>query len=181
MKIPDQLLNSETKEHFKECLVCGSDLISSGEPYVIEKIYRRVKSLDLDEVIFEFAICMQCAHDMRNELSKESLQKMEQFQREELLPHLSNHEDPDSFDFDHCAVTGKSIKDSDEYSYHALCQGDQIYPGMKPYVVSSEILDKIGDQLSDKTIDAMDDFKGRHFTGPPEVAKLLSPKRLISI
>jgi hypothetical protein len=50
-----------------------------------------------------------------------------------------------------------------------------------PYAVSDEAMDQISELLSKETLDELDDFKGKYFNGPPEIAELINPKRLLAI
>ncbi len=182
MDIPQELHNSETGGLIEQCLVCHKNVVESGEPYFLEKIARNVPQLEIREVLFEYAMCMNCAESMREELSRESLEKIEQFMQGHDLP-VVNHSEEEEADYNLgiCAVTEKSLNECLEFAYHAVCIGTELHPVFSPYAISDTVMDEIGDQLSQKTVDALDDFKGRHFTGPPEVAKLISSRRLISI
>lgn len=177
-EIDPRFFNSETGTPFERCLVCSKELVDSGEDYFVERIFRRVEALQLLEPIFEYAVCSGCANDMRKDLSKESLRNIEQYFNEKLaLQRFNRSHDP----LEKCLLTGKSIGQSTEFSYHAHCHGNKMLHSVFPYAISDEAMDEMSELLSDETTDQLDDFKNKHFTGPPEIASLINPKRLILI
>jgi hypothetical protein len=174
--IDQHLYNAETGAPFERCLVCPQAVQTTGEEYFVERIFRRLPELALIEPIFEYAMCAACAEDMRKEVSSESMKSIQSLFEERLktlgIPPFEDR-------FETCLLTGKPIAASSEFSYHGHCQGDRMLRSIFPYAISDEAMNLIGDLLSDKTIDQLDDFKGRYFTGPPELAAILNPKRLL--
>ncbi len=176
--IDPRFYNSETGKPFETCLVCSASLQESGDDYFVERIFRRVPNLGITEAIFEYGMCMPCAEQMRKELSEESRKKVEHYFEQRL-----SERDPESGepDMEICLLTGTPIADSIEFSYHVHCRGDRMVHSIFPYAVSEIAMEEISTLLSDETIDQLDDFKGKYFTGPPEYADLLNPKRLIPL
>lgn len=176
--IDPRLYNSETGKPFQNCLVCNTGLAESGDDYFVERIFRRVPSLGVTEAIFEYALCMSCAENMRDELSLESKEQVEKFFESKLRQRslLSQGTGMDT-----CLLTGKSIVDSEEFSYHGHCRGNKMFRSIFPYAISDAAMDEISELLSDETTDQLNDFKGKYFTGPPEYADLLNPNRLLPI
>lgn len=172
--ITNDFLNSETGQPFSECMMCNTSLTETQ--YVVEKAFRNYPSLGTKEVIFEYAMCMQCAAKMHFELSEES--------RSRITAYLSSHITRKSFqstdDIDssvkNCVVRSTDLSDSSEYSIYALCDGQEMILGEFPYGLSGEAQDEIMKLLSAKTLEVMDDFIGKHFTGPPEVMDILRRK-----
>ena len=177
--ITPEFLKSDTQTPFDSCLVCAKDVISSGEDYFIERIMRKVPDFGVTETLFEYAMCMDCASNMKEEISEESMKSIEAFF---ILLIMSI----DPFDrlinpLEKCLLTGKRIDDSLEFSYHAHCRGTEILESIFPYAVSDEAMDQISELLSKETLDELNDFKGKYFNGPPEIAALINPKRLLPI
>ncbi|MEQ9186689.1 MAG: hypothetical protein RLP15_03080 [Cryomorphaceae bacterium] len=176
--IDKRLYNSETGEPFECCLVCNVILAESGDDYFVERIFRRLPSLGVTEAIFEYALCMSCAENMRNDLSSESKEQVERFFETKLRQRTFLEP---STGLDTCLLTGKPIVDSEEFSYHGHCRGNKMLRSIFPYAISDSAMDEISELLSDETTDQLNDFKGRYFTGPPEYADLLNPNRLLPI
>jgi len=176
--IDPRFYNSETRKPFESCLVCSTLLQESGNDYFVERIFRRVPNLGVTEAIFEYGMCMQCAEQMRKELSEESREKVEGYFEQRLAERSHAASEPS---MEVCLLTGTPIGDSIEFSYHGHCRGDRMIHSIFPYAVSDVAMEEISALLSDETIDQLDDFKGKYFTGPPEYADLLNPKRLIPL
>lgn len=179
MEITEDFRKSDTAEPFDKCLVCSKNIIETGEDYFIERIMRRVPEFGMVETLFEYAMCMPCAAQMRNEMSEESMQRIEEYFKSRIsaIDPEDNREKP----LEKCLLTGKSILESQEFSYHAHCRGGEMIKSIFPYAISDDAMDEISELLSNDTIDELDNFKGKYFTGPPEIAKLINPKRLIPI
>ena len=71
---------------FKSCTVCGLSLLEDGVQYVIEKAYHR------EEVIFEYAMCMSCRGGLMSELSRKSVQLVDNYfgERVDLVQRRAN-------------------------------------------------------------------------------------------
>lgn len=174
--IDERFYNSETNAPFETCLVCSKNVKDGGD-YFVERIFRKLPGEDGSvEPLFEYAMCQPCAENLRKELSEESLSNIESYFLSKVSRLKSEGISPST---DYCLLTGKAIADSQEFSFHAHCKGNMLQMSLFPYALSDEAMDEISGLLSNDTTDQLDDFKGRFFTGPPEFAELLNPKRLI--
>lgn len=186
MDIPPQLFDSETNSPIRFCKICGKDLIESQSDYLIQKSFRRFPEHRLDEVLFEFAICSECNRKMHNELSEESKKMMEKYMEEEIhhadpmerMMKLSSEEKADFRELTgHCAVTGKSLDELEEYTIIAQGKGSRLVLGILPLTVSYEAQEGLNELLSQKTRDFLDGFTKEHFSGPPGIEELIGPRR----
>jgi hypothetical protein len=177
--IDPRFFNSETKAPFDSCMTCGRDLLDGTTDYFIERMMRRVPKWDLVETMFEYAMCMNCAMDMRQKMSKQSMENVENYFKSKVESNLSSTHEAN--DMERCLLTNTNISDCSEFSYHAYCRGTEMHASMFPYAVSDLAMDEISDLLSAETVDELDDFKGKYFTGPPEIAELINPRRLIPL
>ena len=181
-EIDERFRKSDTGALHTECLVCKKDVIASEEDYFIEKIIRRVEKLQLNETLFEYAICIECGENLRNQLSKESLKSMQTYYQQNAQLHkraqmnLSSNETTEV-----CLLTNKAIIDCNEYAIHAHCKEDKMLLSGFPYAISDVAMDELSHLMSKETMDQLNDFKGKYFNGPPEYADILSPKRFIPI
>ena len=174
--IDERFRDAETGNLIDQCLVCKKELVLSNSEYFVERIFRRVPNLEIVEPIFEYAMCKACAEDMRKDLSNESLKNIESY----FLSNLQKNEFTQA-STDKCLMTGKDINESAEFSFHAHCQGDKLLPSIFPYAISDQAMEEISELLSQETVDQLDDFKGKYFTGPPELADILNPKRFVPL
>lgn len=178
IKIPKKLYSDLTDETFKNCLVCNEDLMSSRVPYMVEKAFKKGPSGTVN-TIFEFAICMPCAQKTQDQMSRESLQKIQNYfmERSNLQNRAELNMVKESFGFEDCiedcVLSGESIQECDEYQVLALCQGDEMEMGVFPYAISGAEAEKMQDLLSEKTKDELDDFMNTFLDLPPELKMLL--------
>jgi hypothetical protein len=76
-------------------------------------------------------------------------------------------------------VSGETIIKSKEYSLYAHAFGKKLVYDLFPYAVSGGVMEEVNDLISEKTREILDDFIGRHFSGPPEVAEILKRRPVL--
>ncbi|MCH7515262.1 MAG: hypothetical protein IH947_15165 [Bacteroidetes bacterium] len=183
-EIPAKFYSFDSGAPFVHCVECDLDLLHTFTPYFVEKAYRRYRGYEAKDVIYEFAMCMQCAENMRNELSPESrermmeylMTKMDTFQRSEALKEYDPVADSDRW-LSECILTHEPIEKQEEYVIYGMFKGDKMLVADFPYAIGASAMDEITGLLSAKTLGEIDDFMGKHFTGPPEVNELIGPRR----
>ncbi|MEL6538203.1 MAG: hypothetical protein AAFQ98_22480 [Bacteroidota bacterium] len=167
---------------FKECQVCNRDLIGYDKPYIIEKAIRRYPKFGTEDVVFEYAICMDCAEEQRQQMSTESMFRMEAYWTERFNPaeHLQHSDSvPLEYLMDRCALTGERRSQMEEYQIAALCQGSSLVPGQPPYIVGGVAMEEIMDLMSNETMDQWNRFRD-DFLGPsPEISDLLKGRPVL--
>lgn len=181
MRVPiiSEFFNSETNRPFESCLMCAKQLLTTEEDYFIERIFRRLVTLNITEPIFEYAVCMTCAKQFKEKLSAASQQSVELYYRSKFESLTIDLSTAPAERLTHCLFTAKPIIDCSEFSYHAHCSGSNMMISIFPYAVSDSAMDEISALLSQETLDELDDFKGKYFGGPPELAEFINPKRLV--
>lgn len=150
---------------------------------MIEKAIRRYPQYDVEEILFEYALCLRCYQDLSQRLSSESTLRLQQFMEQrtrlgdrarEMLDQYPD--DPDAW-LDQCIVEGQPLKESGEYTICAQAMGDQLILGVMPYGLSASAMDEMTTLLSAKTQDAFDDFRDNHVGGPPDVNEWLRERK----
>jgi hypothetical protein len=153
---------------FDRCLMCERDLLIDGTQYLIEKAFKQ------KEVIFEFAMCLDCHDKFSDELSKKTTKRLAQFfsqkvdlvtRREELLQESADDVNPW---LDTCLLTGKKMSEVNEYQIYGHCDGPDLLFSYFPYMICGEGIDQIIELLSKKTIDVLGDFTDKYLGCPPE-------------
>ena len=169
---------------FDSCIMCNRSLLKPALDYLIEKAFRVIPEYKKKEVIFEYAMCFACAEQMRNELSSESKQRTENFfkhhidfEKRQALLHPRRLTFPNWIK--KCMVSGETIIKSKEYSLYAHAFGKKLVYDLFPYAVSGGVMEEVNDLISEKTREILDDFIGRHFSGPPEVAEILKRRPVL--
>ncbi len=178
MKIPEKFHNSLEEAPFKTCNNCQKELINSNSEYLIEKAYKQFGQFEAEELLFEIAICMDCANTMRGSLSKESKNAVENFFMEKSMARKNQAGiDPMA----ECLLTGKPLTEMEEYQIYAYCQGDSIAMHGGYYVLSDDIIEAIQSLLSAETKEELQRFTDEHTGMPPELKKLFSQGDLLLI
>ncbi len=180
MKIPAKFENSISEKNFSHCSVCGADLIANNKDYLIEKAYKRFANNLGEELLFEIAVCFDCAETMKGELSKESLESISAFFQKKSFEQKQANPNPDpSILLGQCLLSGKNLCDMQEYQVYAHCRGGQLADHHSYYMLSDEIIEEIQELLSDHTRDQLQKFSDDNLGIPPELKKLFSNGDLI--
>lgn len=184
--IPKEFHSFSSKNLFEKCIECDKYLLEDGTEYFIEKAVKKYPGFDAFDVIFEYAICADCAHKMRLRMSKESMQRMELFFAENINMQdridviQTNPNNPEAWT-DKCMVNGSTKKDLNEFQLYAHCNGKHLTLKHMPYLISGEVIEQIGHLLSAETIDELNDFTNNHFGPPPELEEEFPHKRLVLV
>jgi hypothetical protein len=186
IEIPKVFHSTITKEPFSECVMCKKNLHSSEVHYFVEKAIRKYPNGTTD-TIFEYAICMECSLEVRDTLSKDSMERIDEFfsTRLDLMNRWNNFNDKDNFRFNDwvndCIVTGKHVDELEEYQIYAHCEGKYMLFSLMPYIISSEVIEEAFALLSQHTKDELDNFMDNYLGPDPEVKKLLKDHKPVFI
>ncbi len=174
VEIPAMFRSDLTGEPIERCLVCERFLLNDGVQYLIEKAYKQRRRFHSQEIIFEYAICLDCHAEMRGSFSEESLVRIDGYfsrrvnlakRREELLKSAGmNIEKWVSC----CVINGTPVKAMNEYQMLCQCDGMNLLFAYLPYTLGGAAMDDIMQLLSNKTLDQLDGFIEQYFGLPPE-------------
>ncbi|WP_207432772.1 hypothetical protein [Sabulibacter ruber] len=184
--LPEELYSVESGKPFHSCITCHQPLLQDGVNYLLEKAVRYYPEAKVQDVIFEYAMCMNCAQQLREELSQESKANIDAFfaervnlvARREALMAL-----PDPLRLEnwisHCLITGIPRTECTEYQIYAQCDGHDLLYTYMPYMISSQAMEEIQELISAHTRQVLDDFMDQHFGLPPELRSLLQDKLVL--
>ncbi len=188
LHIPKEFYSTETKAPIERCIDCDRFLLEEGVEYIIEKAMRHYKSYDLNNTIFEYAICKECAQKMMASLSRSSLSKInEHFDLNTDLSlraqrNLKQTKAPRIDDLiGNCLLKGTPRKENREYQICCQCVGDQMVLSHMPYMIGMEAMEEIQELLSPETKRELDDFVGDNFGLPPEWKRALEDRPVFVI
>lgn len=182
MQIPDKFHNTLTEKAFADCGICGRDLREHNLAYLIEKAYRRFPDNRAEELLFEIAVCHDCARNMRTQLSQESRKAVNEFFYHEFMTRLQElREADDEYLMNHCLLSGKPLEEMNEYQIYAHCQGDHMADHGAAYILSDEVIEQIQELLSEETRDQLHRFSDDHLGTPPEIQKILDRSPILTI
>ncbi len=169
--IPSEFYSLELDGPFEKCTLCESNVLNDPNcEYWIERIFRG------SEPIIEYAICRQCHGSMSEELSVESMQKiealfLENVDYESRFDRLREHLDDDDIDawIGQCLVKNTprvACRGGHQIIGHFV--GDQILLDFAPIMLCEEFMEQVQEVISKKTRERLEDFVGTHFGMPPE-------------
>jgi len=160
-KIPEVFWSSETGDRFQKCSDCSTDLLAQGTNYLIQKAWQQ------EEVICEYALCLNCVNTLRETLSLKSKQLVENFYNEHvnfeqrMIDLIENCDVNTESWIDHCIITQKHRSKCSAYQiYGWFIDHDIVFTGM-PYMISGDAVEAIMNLLSNETLGSLDDFAGR--------------------
>lgn len=180
IEIPNEFHQEKTGKMFSHCNSCGKELIENHTIYMIEKAYSKNISTQKMELVFEYAICMDCIQEVHSQISEESKKNMEKFFNgaaalEERNSELTKYELYETeIWLQNCIIKNKPIDELDEYQIYAMCYGDHMPFFYTPYMVSGNAMDDVLDILSNETLDVLNGFWDK-IDSPVEGEKI--PKR----
>lgn len=183
--IPNQFHSIDEEGPFESCCVCNTKVQKSGRQYLIERSFQRVSN-DVENVLFEYAICMDCAQEMNQSMSEHSMQTLatyfaSYFQGEGMFRRIHRiSEDPNSW-YNECMVKKTPRGEMAEYNICGLFQGKKMLLGQFPYIIGMEAMDEITELLSAETKDELDNFRDTFLGGPPEFQELLKGRPVLVI
>ena len=188
MNIPKEFYSTETNTPLERCIDCDRYLLEDGVEYIIEKAMRHYKRYDLNNTIFEYAICRECANKMMASLSRDSLSKInDHFEDHADLPlrALRNSKREDRPDLEEligsCLLKGTAQKENQEYQICCQCVGDQMVLSHMPYMIGMEAMEEIQELLSPETKRELDGFVGDNFGLPPEWKKAIEDRPVLVV
>lgn len=167
--IPPEFYSFESNAPFERCIECDKYLLDDETEYLIEKAVKTYDGYEAKDVVFDYAICMDCADDMRKEISKESWESMMKYFQENMdLQHrMELQHAPPEEGLKTCMIKKTNIEECREYQVYAHCKGGKLKMDNPPYMISGEVIDELLPLLSDKTIDEMNGFFKKHFSPDP--------------
>ena len=176
--IPKEFWSDLTGKPFEHCISCECTLLENNVEYVIEKALQSTEVEGIVSTIFEYAMCLPCAGQLRTQLSVESLQNIEQFYRERMSftarrERLMNSELLIEKWIGECIVNQRPCKPGEEYQIYGQCVGEHFLYVDMPFMISGEAVDEMVELISNETLDELDDFMNDLTAGPPEFKELL--------
>lgn len=183
--IPEQFHSIDTDGLFQNCCMCDKRVVESGEPYLIERSFKRQNN-EIENVLFEYAICLSCAQQMNNSMSKESLASLQgyfkfYFHGPGLNKRRLEIEQDENAWYNRCMVKGTPRGELFEYNLCGLFIGDKMLLGQFPYIIGMDAMDEVVSILSAETKDELDNFKDTFLGGPPEFEEMLKGRPVMMI
>ncbi|MGB3467177.1 MAG: hypothetical protein WBA74_17985 [Cyclobacteriaceae bacterium] len=152
--IPEEFYCYETGKPFERCSDCNRDLLRDDVEYSVSKVMRQYEGFDARDVLVEFAVCTDCAENLLEEISDESMEVMLAYQLKVML----NWEEDFDMAMSKCIFSGKPKAQMLSYNKVGFFKGGKLSDENLPYLIDSAELDKVNDELSQSTRDGFDDY-----------------------
>jgi len=149
--IPQELYSFYEDRPFLICTRCGEGLYDFKHGYRVSKIYKG------EEVIYEYALCTPCLHNIMEESSEESRESLYEFQMSRIRKVSG---------FDECAMCERAEEATQiaEYSLVGICLGEEIVDSNK---ICGLCMEEMNELVSEKTREGWDRFVEENFPGVP--------------
>lgn len=148
---------------------------------MIEKAFKRSPQLDTEEIVFEYAMCLECAERMRATLSQESKMRVDSYLLSHYFVDRDEPADPEKLiqhRLKNCWITGEETNDLREYHIMGLCHEGHIHAD-QVMCIGGEALDQIQEMLSAKTKDELDRYIDDLNGLPPEWQEALFNRKVV--
>ncbi len=150
--IPPEFHSLEFDGPFRNCIDCDRFLVFTQ--YLIEKIYVN------GEVIYEYALCVECAGKLRQELSTESRKAIKRYLRRHRVVKQT---------LESCGCCGLPREELPSYQIIGQFSGEEMLNWNLPMLICESCVEDLAEHLSKQTRDRLDGFLDEHFPGPPEM------------
>lgn len=157
----------ENGEFFTHCKVCQKEL--KDAIFFVEKAYQKNLNGKGFFVLFEFAICHKCRDEMAENISKESLMRMQKY----MLSHRTDIEkNLLQKGINYCSIYGDKLTSDDAYHRMGIIQNNKLMS--PPISMGYKAIEEYQELLSDQTKGFIDDFYNRYIDIPPSLARLFN-------
>ena len=173
--LPESFHSIETGEPIDTCLACDRSLLDGTTEYLLEKGIRQYEAYDVQETVFQYALCMDCHAAMRQSFSETSMRRCQAYLSEHVdlagrTARLLDVEEPDPTDWLRSCIVHDTPREAlEEYQIMAHCQGNQMLMTHLPLLMGGPAMDELAQCLSNKTIDELGGFRDEHLGLPPDL------------
>ena len=165
IEIPKIFYSSKTGGKFNTCIMCNNPLLEGSTQYHIEKSFKKNLKTGEFELIFEYALCINCQQKLAEEFSIETMERIKMYYDlyidfDKRYQELTKDKIIDVNNWiSHCVFTKKTIADLDEYHIGALCNGSYLILDALPFAISWDVINEMESLYSKKTKDVLDGFE----------------------
>lgn len=187
--VPAQFFQEEEQVPFTRCASCDAEF-DADTVYIVEKAFQTYLPYRSRDVVFEYAICLDCYEGLSQSFSAQSRQAMDEYvsarvdleERARTLYLQAEHSDelPDIDAWlSTCFISGKSPADLDGFQIAGVFIGSSIILSHTPLLVSADVVGEITERLSKETIDILGGFAEDVLPKPPGFERDLVPPVLV--
>lgn len=185
IEIPKLFYSTDKEKPFSNCISCDKYLLQSHTPYVIEKAVKQYPEYNTTDVIFEYAMCMECYLEIHESMSLDSKSNIEQYFLENVDLNkrrkslLENEELLIDNWTSNCIIKGTPVKELNEYQIACQCDGEYLLFTNMPFIIGNLALDEMMQLLSNQTIGEIRGFYDKFFSPDPDIKKLFDEPKFV--
>lgn len=181
-EVPKDFFQDAEGATFTDCTFCGNHL-GKGEPYMIEKAFKKNPISGQKVTLYEYAICTPCSVRKMEAMSEESVQNIKMYMQDKVFGRFDLKEPSDNYRdmLMQCPATGNKIEELEEYNYVGQFVGDKMVVGTFPMAIDAALGESMQELLSDSTKKEFDDFMDTVTGIPPELRELFKSKRPVMV
>lgn len=185
IEIPSLFYSTDTEKPFSNCVSCDRYLLQSYTPYVIEKAVKQYPQYKTTDILFEYAMCMDCYQSIHETMSVSSKEKIEQYFTEnvDLTERRNTLLEKKELSVEHwtsnCIIKGTPIKELNEYQIACQCDGEYLLFTNMPFIIGNNALDEMMQLLSNQTIGEIRGFYDKFFSPDPDLKKLFDEPKFV--
>jgi hypothetical protein len=177
--VPPIFCNYDTGLPFTKCSLCENELTPASK-YLVEKVFKQNRKLNISEIVYEYAVCWDCASELGTDISKDS--------REAISAVFQEYQDPMRLRLEHlhsselyiidswterCTFTGKETRMCEEFAVSGIIEEGSLLYEHSPVVVSDDFMLLVQSVLSKETKETFDGLRDKILDGSPSVEDLI--------
>lgn len=177
--VPPLFCDYHTELPFAHCSLCDSE-ITSDSKYLVEKVFKQNKQLNKSEIVYEYAVCWDCATALGTEISEDSqaaIAAVFMEYKEPVRMRLEHLHSTELYLLDswteRCTFTGKETRMCDEYAVSGVIEAGALVFDHSPLVVSDDFMLKLQSVFSRETKETFDGLRDKILDGSPSVEDLI--------
>ena len=181
--IPALFYQEAEKVPFTNCILCDREF-DNDTMYVIEKAFQTYQPYKSRDLVFEYAICMDCYTELMESFSEESDRAIHNYvdARVDYRKRAAElKETPFQIDrwCSSCALSGKPVEEMSGYQFIGIFIGDRLVVSHSPLMFGVEAMEEIDELLSKQTRDMLGGFALEVMPQPPGFEKDLPTPALV--
>jgi hypothetical protein len=180
-RIPKLFFSDLVGKPIETCAFCSKFLLDDQVMYSIEKNFRN------NRVDYEYAICFECASNLKSEMSEESEVNIQTYmidtgfyeRSRDILQSEEIYRVEDFFK--QCMIKGTPVERLDEFQVVGIFKGPRLSEVAFPLIIGYEAIEEMNELLSAKTKGELDQFLDDLTGLPPEWKEFFKHKKPLLI
>lgn len=176
--VEKKFYSEKNNKPFSKCVFCETNLKNYEHGFVVEKAFRFNKKKKKHELVFEYALCLECVQILTNEMSEETTMRIADFFEASIRDFGKDELGDAKRRTETCMITREDLSKSFEYQIAAyFIEDEMVVSDRFPFAIGGDVIDAMQDLISEKTRDFTDKFK--EIILPPDEQDKVPKDRII--